>query len=313
MAEIVLSAHELTKRYGSTEALKGVSLSVEAGEIVGLLGPNGAGKTTLMRILAGLTATDSGEVEYFGTRVKSVPCDMRGKIGVVPQDIALFDNLTAQRNLMFFGRLYAMAGAVLEERVKKVLEDVGLSQHTDQKVRTFSGGMKRRLNIAAGMLHNPRFVLFDEPTVGVDPQSRTFILQHIARMAKDGVGILYSTHYMEEAEGLCDRVAIMDNGRILVLGTKQQIFESVEGFDVLYLVLGGIWSAGALELGAMKFIHRFVNTDTGLQMFLKNGENYLGDIVAHLKSKGAEILGVSLVRRNLETVFLELTGKELRQ
>jgi ABC-2 type transport system ATP-binding protein len=235
----MITINGLTKKYGERAAVKDVSFSITEGEIFGLLGTNGAGKTTLLSILSTLLPPDEGNVNINGHDTIRETMRVKPLLGFVPQDLALYPSLSAWDNLIFFGRIYRLGGTTLKERVTELLAMVGLSDRAGDPVETFSGGMKRRLNIAAGLIHKPRILFLDEPTVGVDPQSRNFIFEHVERLHAEGMTIVYTTHYMEEAERLCDRVAVMDQGRILALDT-------VPG--LLAMLGGGIIYAGLAEI-----------------------------------------------------------------
>ena len=227
MTEPILTAKELRKRYGENEAVRGISFSVLRGEIFSLLGPNGAGKTTTINMLSCLIEPTSGTAEIAGHAIPGDTLNVRRAIGVVPQEIALYDSLSARQNLEFWGRLYDMGGKELSRRVDEVLEQVGLSDRGKDKVKTFSGGMKRRINIAAGLLHKPQLLFMDEPTVGIDPQSRRRILDMVKELRDQGMTVLYTTHYMEEAEELSDRVGIIVQGKLIALGTQDELTKIV--------------------------------------------------------------------------------------
>ena len=222
----VLRCDGLRKSFGERVAVDGVGFTIAAGETYGLLGPNGAGKTTTISMICGLLSADAGEVEVAGHRLGADPLAVKASIGYVPQEVALYEDLSARENLEFFGRLYKLRGATLREKVGHALEMVGLATRADDRVGSFSGGMKRRLNIAAGLLHQPALLVLDEPTAGVDPQSRNAILQSVADLGRHGMAILYTTHYMEEAERLCDRIGIIDEGKTVAEGTRAQLVAS---------------------------------------------------------------------------------------
>ncbi len=219
MEEHVLEVIDVAKSYGDVQAVRGISFRVKRGEIFGLLGPNGAGKTTTISMLTGLIEADAGEIRVFGSRFTPNNRDLKGRIGIVPQELALYPTLSGRDNLKFFGRIYGLKGPRLRKRVEETLEMVGLAQRADDPVETYSGGMQRRLNIAAGLVHEPDLLFLDEPTVGVDPQSRNAILESVESLRERGQSVVYTTHYMEEAQRLCDRVAIMDEGKIIALDT----------------------------------------------------------------------------------------------
>jgi ABC-2 type transport system ATP-binding protein len=244
--ENLITAHDLTKRFGDRVAVAGVSFSIGRGEIFGLLGPNGAGKSTTVNMLSTYLAPDSGQVTIDG--LPSGNMAVKRKIGVVPQELALYDDLTAQENLEFFARIYGIPGAERSRRIGEVLEQVGLLDRARERVEGFSGGMMRRLNLAIGIVHRPAFLMLDEPTVGVDPQSRQNIFDIIRDLRRSGTTLLYTTHYMEEAEQLCDRIAIMDDGKIIAMGTLEELLrlrvEEIEverprGLEQLFIQLTG--------------------------------------------------------------------------
>ena len=230
---LALYARCLTKRFGAKPAVDGVSFHIDRGESYGLLGPNGAGNTTTISMIAGVLAADRGEVEVAGVVVSPSAAAARAQIGLVPQELAIYPDLTARENLRFFGRLYGSGGDRLRSRVDEVLAVIGLQERADDRVEAYSGGMKRRLNIGVGLLHEPALLILDEPTVGVDAQSRNAILESIEQLAGEGISVLYTTHYMEEAERLCDRVGIVDGGRIAAEGTRRELVELVGGQDLV--------------------------------------------------------------------------------
>jgi ABC-2 type transport system ATP-binding protein len=239
----VLAIHNLRKSYGTLIAVEDVSFSIAAGEVVGLLGPNGAGKTTTVSMIAGFVTPDGGEVLVSGAALKGDTDPKKQKIGLVPQDLALYDELSARANLRFFGGLYNLSGAALDNAIAAALSLVGLADRERHLVKTFSGGMKRRLNLAAGLLHDPDILLLDEPTVGVDPQSRNAIFDNIEQLKRRGKAILYTTHYMEEVERLADRIVIIDHGRVAVSGTLEALLAPAggkrESLESVFLALTG--------------------------------------------------------------------------
>jgi ABC-2 type transport system ATP-binding protein len=225
----------LVKRFGEIRAVDGVSFQVGAGEIYGLLGPNGAGKTTIFSMLAGLLGPDAGRVTVNGVDLAESPVEVKRGLGIVPQEVAVYEELTARENLRLWAGLYGLTGAALDKAVDRALEEVGLSGRSKEPVERFSGGMKRRLNLSLGLVHGPRVVLLDEPTVGIDPQARANILDVVRRVADSGASILYTTHYLEEAEQLCDRIGILDHGKLLAEGTLAELKELVGGEEVVVL------------------------------------------------------------------------------
>jgi ABC-2 type transport system ATP-binding protein len=293
----LIHAREIRKAFGSIQAVAGLSFDVRQGETFGLLGPNGAGKSTTIGVLVGLIQPDQGEVLVDGAK-PSVP-STRMKIGVAPQALALYDELTAQENLSFFGQLYGLHGSRLRERIRWALELAGLTDRARHRVSTFSGGMKRRLNIAVAMVHDPQILLLDEPTVGVDPQSRSHIFDSIESLRREGLTVLYTTHYMEEAERLCDRVAIVDHGKLMALDTVADLIAKHGGTSQVTatvdrwpdaIPLPGTISDGTLRFAAERPLEK----------------------VAQLSAQGATFHTLQINSPNLESVFLSLTGRSLR-
>src|SRR5713226_4273388 len=229
MSRTFLEVHDLHKRYGSTVALDGVTFQVAEGQIFGLLGPNGAGKTTLLSILSCLLEASAGEARLLGRPLLYAARDLRREIGIVPQELALYGELTARENLRFFGQLYGLKGAPLRQSLDRVLAAVGLEDRADKRVDTFSGGMKRRLNLGAALVHEPRLLLLDEPTSGVDPQSRNHIFEEIRRVNRAGVTVVYTSHYMEEVQALCTRIGIIDHGRLIACDSVSGLLQQMEG------------------------------------------------------------------------------------
>jgi len=312
MPSSMIEINRLVKKYGDRVAVRGVSFSVLEGEIFGLLGPNGAGKTTTLSILATLLAPDEGQVTIAGHDLPRDADRVKPLIGFVPQELALYATLSAWDNLAFFGRIYGLRGPALRERIAAVLDLVGLSERAGDDVQTFSGGMKRRLNIAAGLIHQPRILFLDEPTVGVDPQSRNFIFEHVERLKAEGMTILYTTHYMEEAERLCDRVAIMDEGHILALDTPKGLIGLLGG-GVIYVGLPG----DALEtlLPAIRALSHVLTAsaqDGQLKIETSDARPALLELIELCNARDVPILSLEVLEPNLESVFLHLTGKRLR-
>jgi ABC-2 type transport system ATP-binding protein len=308
----LIGINGLVKKYGERVAVQTVSFSIEEGEIFGLLGPNGAGKTTTLSILSTLLLPDEGNVTISGYDLVREASHVKPLIGFVPQELALYPTLSAWDNLSFFGRIYGLQGASLKERITTVLALVGLSDRAGDSVQTFSGGMKRRLNIAAGLLHKPRILFLDEPTVGVDPQSRNFIFEHVKRLNQTGMTIVYTTHYMEEAERLCDRVAIMDHGCVLALNTTKGLIEMLGG-GVIYLGL----PQTSLELlqpvvRSLPHVATVAQEEGRLKIETSNSRLALLELIELCNIHNASILSLEMLEPNLESVFLHLTGKRLR-
>ncbi len=312
MGAPIIEVRELVKRFDGRTAVDGVSFTVHAGEILGLLGPNGAGKSTTFNILSTLLAPDAGQVTICGHDLLTEAERIKPLIGYVPQELALFPTLSARDNLAFFGRIYLLSGAALVERMASVLELVGLSDRAGDAVKTFSGGMKRRLNIAVGLIHQPRILYLDEPTVGVDPQSRNFIFEHIESLRATGMTVLYATHYMEEAERLCDRVAIMDQGRILALDATRELIRR--------------WSTGLIRVGvpaeameslkpaiaALPHVREVSLQDSRFRLQTSDANQALLELIGLCNSRDVTITSLEVLEPNLESVFLQLTGKRLR-
>jgi ABC-2 type transport system ATP-binding protein len=308
----VLRCEGLRKRFGNRVAVDGVSFEIHAGETYGLLGPNGAGKTTTISIICGLLAADEGEVEVAGNRLRTDPLAVKAAIGFVPQELALYNDLTARENLRFFGRLYRLRGTRLEERVAHALDIVGLETRADEQVESFSGGMKRRLNIAAGLLHEPSLLVLDEPTVGVDPQSRNAILQSVAELGRQGMAILYTTHYMEEAERLCDRIGILDEGRAVAEGSRTELVDLLGECDHVRLGATGPLDALAEDSRGLDGVDQVKVVNGSVDLLVHGARRLLPLLIEHADASGVAVQSVDIEEPDLETVFLHLTGKALR-
>ncbi|HVW22706.1 MAG TPA: ABC transporter ATP-binding protein [Opitutaceae bacterium] len=302
-----LSLRGAAKRYGALTALAGVSLDIAAGEYFGLLGPNGAGKSTLMSLLSGFRAPDAGEV-LVGGRAAAEPAARR-QLGLVPQGLALYPDLTARENLEVFGGLHGLRGRRLRERAEELLEAVQLSHRARSAVKTFSGGMMRRLNIAAALLHRPRVLLCDEPTVGVDPQSRNAIFDLLGRIQREGTTVVYSTHYMEEAARLCSRIAIIDHGRILALGTVDQLMQRLPFDEEIRFPVSAATDGLCRDLGGAGEL----STAEGLHRFRPAAGFRLSSFFLAAERREVPSRLFEIQRPTLEAVFLHLTGKALRQ
>ncbi len=312
MPSSVIEINGLVKKYGDRVAVNNLSLSVLKGEIFGLLGPNGAGKTTTISILATLLSPDGGKVTIGGHDLVKEAKMVKNIIGLVPQELALYPTLSAWDNLAFFGRIYGLRGPALKERIETVLDLVGLSDRAGDAVQTFSGGMKRRVNIAAGLIHQPRILFLDEPTVGVDPQSRNFIFEHVERLNAEGMTIIYTTHYMEEAERLCHRVAIMDEGRILALDTPKGLI-SLLGGGVIHLGLAADAAEALLpSVQALPQVRAASPQDSRLKVEASDARQALLALIELCNVRDVPILSLEVLEPNLESVFLHLTGKRLR-
>jgi ABC-2 type transport system ATP-binding protein len=311
--EAVLRCEHLTRRFGERTAVDDVSLAIAPGETYGLLGPNGAGKTTTIRMVCGLLHRDAGSVHVTGISLDEHALAVKAHIGYVPQDIALYPDLTARENLEFVGRLYRLSSARLRERVAEVLALVDLSDRAEDRVESFSGGMKRRLNIAAGLVHGPSLLVLDEPTVGVDPQSRHAILQSVQDLGAGGMAILYTTHYMEEADRVCDRVGIIDRGRLVAEGTRRELVSMLEEHDRIELSASGDLEKFADACRAIDGVQGATVTDEHVQLLARDGRRLLPAIIDAAELVGVVVNSVEVFEPDLEAVFLHLTGTALRE
>ena len=331
MPEPILEARNLVKKFGDLTAVNDVSFAIEEGEVFGLLGPNGAGKSTTIAMLSGLFPPTNGSARIGGLDVERDLARVKQIIGVVPQDLALYPTLNARENVGFFGELYGLRGKALRERVEEVLGYVGMLERAKDRVQTYSGGMKRRVNLAAGLVNHPRLLFLDEPTVGVDPQSRNHIFESVQRLNREqGMSILYTTHYMEEAERLCHRVGIIDRGKLIALDTPRRLIDSLGG-GILQLglaapdetvrtaveVLPDVRSAVFVSSGdpgdATELAGAAGDGKTILKIEATHGNEALLQVLHYCNEMDVDILSLDLLEPNLETVFLNLTGKSLRE
>lgn len=310
----IIKIENLIKRYGSKLAVDNLSLDIEEGEIFGLLGPNGAGKSTTIKIITGLLGTNSGIVRVGGFDLNDKTSRINAKriMGLVPQDLAIYSNMSAMDNLLFFGRLYGLRGKELKDRAEEALEFVGLKDRGLEKPKKFSGGMKRRLNIACALVHQPKVIILDEPTVGIDPQSRNHILESVKELNRRGSTIIYTSHYMEEAESLCHRVGIIDNGRLIALGTKQELKNMLVEDEKLLLKINTPSFNVADEIKKMRGVRSAVFKDDVLEIITNNGQQLLQDILFTLSKHDAKVKNFNIIEPDLESLFLSLTGKNLR-
>ena len=308
----MLVAEGLVRRYGDLTAVDGVSAHIDPGETFGLLGPNGAGKTTTISIIAGLIPADAGTVTVAGERMGPGEVEVKRHIGLVPQDLAIYPELTAKENLDYFGRLQGLRGAALARRAAEVLDLLGLADRAKEATKNFSGGMKRRLNIGIGLLHRPTLLILDEPTVGVDPQSRNSILESVEALSVEGIAVLYTTHYMEEAERLCDRIAIMDSGRIQAQGTRDELITLTGELDHVRLGGSGATPAAAEALRALPAVEQVAFDRRTLTLTVRDAPAAVAAIVTTATAAGMVLSDVEITRPDLESVFLHLTGKALR-
>ncbi|GIV62900.1 MAG: putative ABC transporter ATP-binding protein YfiL [Bellilinea sp.] len=311
----ILQVNNLVKRYGDLTAVKGISFEVQEGEIFSLLGPNGAGKTTTISVLSTLFPPSEGDALIAGYSVVRQPYAVRQTIGIVPQEIALYEDLTARENLTFWGQLYGLGGRALKARIEEVLDQTGLQEKANQRVKTFSGGMKRRLNIGVGLLHRPRLLFMDEPTVGIDPQSRRAILDTVKDLNRQaGMTILYTTHYMEEAQELSHRVGIIDHGEMIAIGTQAELVRRVGQKETLVLQFGEDQSTAGIvpHLEGMDGVQQVIAEDHRLQVLVNDAEEVLPAVIQVCTAENRKIRTIQIQEPNLEAVFLQLTGRALR-
>lgn len=322
--EQLVSVQNLTKSFKDHRVLKGIDFHVDRGEVLCILGPNGAGKSTTINILTAALAADAGTICFQGKPIVGRASYYKQRLGVVPQDIALYDELTAERNLRFFASLYGLKGSGLDEAVDEALAFAGLADRRHDKVKTFSGGMKRRLNIACAIAHHPELVIMDEPTVGIDPQSRNHILSSIAELRESGMTVIYTTHYMEEVEEISTRILILDNGSIIAEGTKESLKESVssERHRLVQMDAGdaavldgdadGACASIRTALLAVPGVRDVGISDDLIDITSQAGVENLASVVAALTEQKVSIRNMTNVPVSLETVFLKLTGRDLR-
>jgi ABC-2 type transport system ATP-binding protein len=306
----LLEVRDVRKNYGALTALDGVSLSVMPGELFGLLGPNGAGKTTLLSILSCLGVPTSGQVLIDGERVGANDLGVRRLIGIVPQDLAIYEQLTARENLAFFGELFGLGGSSLAKRVASLLVAVGLEARADDRAVTFSGGMKRRLNLAVALVHEPRLLLLDEPTVGVDPQSRNLIFEEVRRLNAGGLTVVYTSHYMEEVQALCTRIGIIDQGKLKACDTLPGLLQQLQG--LVRCRLAALPPALRQRLAEIPGC-TLRDADGGtLELHGSDVKGMLIRLIALLNEANVELIHLETEEPNLERVFLHLTGRALR-
>lgn len=309
----MLETIELRKVFKGKTAVEEVSLYLEKGESVGLLGPNGAGKSTTISMISSLLLPTSGDVRLNGKSVLKNPQDIRKVLGVVPQEIALYNELSAYENLKFFGRIYKLKGSHLESKIQEVLEMVGLRERQKELIKAFSGGMKRRINIAAALLHDPQIVIMDEPTVGIDPQSRNHILETVRLLNREkGTTVLYTSHYMEEVEQLCNRMYIMDHGQIIASGTQDELRRILSGEDTLLIQLNEPSPKLVQELLVLDAVRQVEETESGLKLIVTKQSGILAHVVQVAERLSVQIVNINVYTPSLEDVFLQLTGRKLR-
>ncbi|TGB01009.1 ABC transporter ATP-binding protein [Halobacillus salinus] len=306
----MLQVNELNKRYGKKEVVKNVSFRLEKGEAFGLLGPNGAGKSTTIAMLSGLVPNDGGTILW---GEKPMDPSMKKRIGIVPQEIALYPTMSARDNLLFWGKMYGLSRKQAKKRAEEVLSIVGLSERGKETIETFSGGMRRRINIGAALMHEPELLIMDEPTVGIDPQSRNHILETVKRLNQAGMTMIYTSHYMEEVEFLCDRVGIMDYGEVIASGTHKDLCKRLVGGTVIRLVLEETNEAGVKAIENLPQVDRMtVREQKTYDVFVQQPNEVISDIMAAIVENGMKVSAMDVQEPNLEALFLQLTGRTLR-
>lgn len=309
----IVQMEQVTKNFGELTAVDKMSLDIEEGEIFGLLGPNGAGKSTVINMLVGLLDMDKGKISILGHDVKEESMITRLSTGVVPQDIAIYEDLTCLENVKFFASLYGLKGSSLKKAAMDALDFTGLSDNAKSYPKSFSGGMKRRLNIACAIAHKPKLIIMDEPTVGIDPQSRNHILQSVKKLNELGSTIIYTSHYMEEVEAICTRIAIMDHGKVIAMGTKDELKDLVNDKNTVWITAGnqitGIVEDELMEIPGVSSIEIDENT---IKISSAREVNNLDKIISYFISSRISIKSIESKTPDLETVFLSLTGRKLR-
>ncbi|MDQ0231810.1 ABC transporter ATP-binding protein [Metabacillus malikii] len=309
----MLEVVQLEKKYKQTFAVQGVNMFLEKGEIVGLLGPNGAGKSTTISMLSSLVVPTAGDVKLLNESIIKNPRNIREILGVVPQEIALYPDLSAEENLRFFGEIYRLKGANLKKRINEVLEQIGLTDRRKDIVKTFSGGMKRRLNIGVALLHNPEMIIMDEPTVGIDPQSRNYILETVKKLNQErGLTVLYTSHYMEEVEFLCDRIYIMDKGSIIASGTKDELKNILSSENTISIKVERVKEEFINLLQADPTIRQVKAEEHGVTIIVPKEYNLFKKISQMAEEAETNLISIDVKSPTLEDVFLHLTGRALR-
>jgi ABC-2 type transport system ATP-binding protein len=309
----LLEISGLKKTFKDVKAVKGIDFEVKKGEVLGLLGPNGAGKSTTISMISTLLKPDHGNVYYSGTDIVEKPSAIQEKLGYVPQEIALYLNMSGYENLKFWGSVYGLRGKALKKSIEEISSIIGIEDRLKDKVKTYSGGMKRRLNIGVALLHEPELIIMDEPTVGIDPQSRSHILETVLKLNKEkGMTVIYTSHYMEEVEYLCDRICIMDQGEIIAKGTKEELIKQVNNHVQLNVKAEGDLELAKIELLKRDDVYQVDLSDKLIEIKAAKDKYLFRKITDELDGLDLTILSAEIEEPNLETVFLELTGKALR-
>ena len=308
----VLEIKNLTKKFGDFIAVDNMSLVIQEGEIFGFLGSNGAGKSTTINMISGLLRNNSGEIHILGKNIASHSKFAKMNIGIVPQDLAIYEDMTAYENVRFFAGLYGLRGADLKERVEEALEFVGLLDKQKSYPKNFSGGMKRRLNIACAIAHRPKLIIMDEPTVGIDPQSRNYILTSVRKLNEMGCTVIYTSHYMEEVEDICSRIAIVDHGKVIAEGTKEQLKAIITDTKDILIEVKNSENLDETSLREIKGVNSVSSGENMVKINSQSEINNLNQIIQFFINRGIEIRSLQELAPNLETVFLTLTGRNLR-
>jgi len=312
MNALAIRVQNLDKSFDEVHAVDDVSFEIHQGEIFSLLGPNGAGKTTTIGMISGLLRPDAGQAWLMGHSILENPKKAKAILGIVPQEIALYDDISARANLNFWGKMYGLRGQALSERVAAVLKIIGLEDRQNSTVSKFSGGMQRRLNVGIALLHEPQVIIMDEPTVGIDPQSRRKILDSVKQLSHQKVTILYTTHYMEEAQELSDRIAIMDNGKIIAMGTHQELINIVGELDRITLTINNETTKVIKAWKALDGVMKITPEDGTIHLLVKDSNQVLPHLFEAANQSNVRITTVDIQEPNLEAVFLHLTGRALR-
>lgn len=305
----VIETSNLVKKFGTHTVVDKLNIRVEEGDIYGILGPNGAGKSTTINMICGLLKPTSGNISLFGKKIDKV----KDFVGFVPQNIALYDEFTAYENLKFFGSIYGIDKAELNKNIDEALEFTGLSDSRDKKAKTFSGGMMRRLNIGCALVHKPKVIIMDEPTVGIDPQSRNHIMRAIRKMNDDGITIVYTSHYMEEIEYLCNRISIIDHGKVIANGTKEELKNIVTDKTVLNVKVLNTSDINTEKISTVKGVLSVNQNDNQISITSEKGVNNFNQVMSLILETGLQVIDIGYSEVTLESVFLALTGRALRE
>lgn len=308
----LLKVQNISKQFKKVKAVDGISFTLEKGEILGLLGPNGAGKSTTISMISTLLPPDSGDIFYANTSIISNPKVIQESLGYVPQEIALYPMLSGKENLVFWGRAYGLRGQHLKDKIEEISEIIGIKDRLKDKVKTYSGGMKRRLNIGVALLHDPELIIMDEPTVGIDPQSRKHILDTVLELNKKGMTVIYTSHYMEEVEYLCNRICIMDQGKIIAEGTKEELIHKFDSTRDIKLKLKNYSGNLIKNIEALAHVRSVLEVEDEIIVKVTQDKQVFKNLVNLINEDGADIHSVDIDEPNLETVFLQLTGRILR-